>query len=107
MRADEPGRWEPEMVEALGAIQTESGVGPVVATEAAFYVLRLEESRPPTMQPLAEARGRIQHELFRSKREAARRRVFDRLKSEIEVELYPEALEKLRATVLAPPAQPD
>lgn len=103
-------RWGKQLTSAFQLLSTPGDISEVLETEAGFYLLKLMELKPGGVQPLAEVRQQIVHQLFRDKRKATRDRFFTPLRNGFDVEIYTDRvdawIEQAQSRTELPPRQP-
>lgn len=62
-------RWEPEVVEAIFALEREGEIGPLVRTAKGLYLVRLVERQGSSARPLDRVADGIRQRLLRERRE--------------------------------------
>ena len=85
-------RLEPEVVEALLALEQPGEIGPLVSTRRGIYLVRLADRQDSAPQPLEALAEGIRQRLLRDKQAAAKEAFYDRLYSEVDVEVDATAL---------------
>jgi parvulin-like peptidyl-prolyl isomerase len=64
---DRRSKWEKPVVDAIFALQEPGEVGPIVETDAGFYLVRLVAHEPSTPRPYDEVKNGIRHQLLRER----------------------------------------
>ena len=112
-RGQTPPSWPKDLSDAVFTLEKAGVVAPLVEAGGSFYILKLIERQAPGIQPLAEVRDRIVHQLREQQRVANEERFYAEQKAGLRVEINQAALEAipLPAPVVAkapgaPPALP-
>jgi len=96
-----PPSWPKDLVDAVFSLEKTGVVAPLVEAGGSFYILKLIDRQPPGVQPLAEVRDRIVHQLKEQQRIANEERFYAKQKAGLNVEINQAALQ---AVPLSAPA---
>ena len=66
---EENPRWDKAVLRAIFELDDATKISPVIATGSGFYVAKLIEDRPASLQPLPELRTSIRQQLIREERQ--------------------------------------
>ena len=104
-------RWEPAVVEAIFGLEKTGDIAPIVRGERGFYLLKLVEREPATVQPLDRVASNIRRRLIRDKQRQAEIDFYDQLKQRMRVSIDSTLVESIATGSRAsekngPPALP-
>lgn len=94
--------WEPEVINALFALENPGDVGPIVKTPRGFVLVKLIDFRDAKARSLESRSGYIRHRLTEARQAEARRRFYAEAREKSHVWIEGTLLESLTLTPSAP-----
>jgi len=85
VEGQENPRWEPVVVKSVFDLDNPGDVSRVVTTGKGFYVIKLLENRPASLQPLTEVRASIRQQLIRAQRQHGAAKLYAAALSNVDV----------------------
>ncbi len=85
-------KWQPEVVEAIFALEAAGDLSPLIRTERGIYLVKLVEKEEQRPQPLNKVASGIEHRLLKQERTRLRQEFYDGIRRELEIEVNQEML---------------
>ncbi|HTI72854.1 MAG TPA: peptidylprolyl isomerase [Candidatus Limnocylindria bacterium] len=98
LSAGQPQSWDPVVAETLLTLKQPGECASVVETQQGFYIIRLAESQPASVRPLAEVCDLLRHELQQAKRARMNADFQTRMRVGLDIQINPSALNQIMVT---------
>jgi parvulin-like peptidyl-prolyl isomerase len=94
-RGDSESRWEHSVVEAAFGLKSIGDVAPLLSTARGFYIVRLVDTRPMTVRPLAEVKEGIKYQLTQARQQQQQTEFLEEVRRNSRIEINQSLLDSL------------